>query len=96
MDRGKEFDNQTVENMATRERIIIIYTSTEDHQANGRSERGIRTTVEDTRTLLLQAKQPLRFWTFAARAATNVRDCLYNKNVGEYPLLKISDHKISD
>ena len=93
MDRGKEFDNQIVESMASREGISIIYTSTEDHAANSRSERGIRTIIEDTRTLLLQSRLPLRFWTYAARAAANVRNCLYNKNVGESPLLNLSNHK---
>lgn len=94
MDRGKEFDNQTVESMALENGNNIIYTSTEDHQGNGRAERAIRTIIEDTKTLLLQAKLPLRFWTYAARASANVRNCLYNKNVGESPLMKISNHTV--
>lgn len=94
MDRGKEFDNQTVESMANRRGINIIYTFTEDHQANGRAERSIRTVIEDVRTLLLQSQLPLSFWTYAAKAAVNVRNCLYNKNVGESPLMKISNHSV--
>lgn len=94
MDRGKEFDNHVVEELAHENGINIIYTSTEDHQANGRAERGIRTIIEDTRTLLLQSRLPLRFWTYAAKASVNVRNCVYNKNVGESPLMKISKHKV--
>lgn len=94
MDRGKEFDNQTVESMANNRGINVIYTSTEDHQANGRAERSIRTIIEDTRTLLLQSQLPLSFWTYAAKAAVNVRNCVYNKNVGESPLMNISKHSV--
>ena len=94
MDRGKEFDNELVERIAHENGINIIYTSTEDHQANGRAERGIRTIIEDTRTLLLQSRLPLRFWTYAAKAAVNVRNCVYNKNVGESPLMNISKNKV--
>lgn len=95
MDRGKEFDNQTVEDMATREGIKIIYTTTEDHQTNVRREQGIRTIVGEARTLLLQARLPPRFWTYAVRSTVNVRNSLFNKTVGESPLMNISAHKVN-
>lgn len=94
MDRGKEFNNQIVEQIAHENAINIIYTSTEDHQANGRAGRGIRTIIEDTKTLLLQSRLPLRLWTYAAKASVNVRNCVYNKNIGESRLMRISKHNV--
>jgi hypothetical protein len=41
-------------------------------QTDGKSERGIRSIKEKTRALLIQAKLPQSFWSFAALHATNL------------------------
>ncbi|XP_004179153.2 uncharacterized protein TBLA_0B08195, partial [Henningerozyma blattae CBS 6284] len=69
----------------------LRFTSTQNHSANARVERTIRTIITDTRTLLLQAKLPLKFWHYAAKASAEVRNCTYNKNTKDAPLNVISE-----
>ncbi|CCH59369.1 hypothetical protein TBLA_0B05400 [Henningerozyma blattae CBS 6284] len=90
-DRGSEFTNNNLKQLPEKKGIQLRFTSTQDHSANARAERAIRTIITDTRTLLLQAKLPLKFWHYAVMASAEVRNCTYNKNTKDAPLNVISE-----
>ena len=60
------------------------------HSANARAERSINTIIADTRTLLLQSHLGLKYRSYAALAAADTRNNIYNKNAGDAPLRIIS------
>ena len=53
MDKGSEFTNPLFKTLLENHGIRPIYTATQDHSANARAERNIRTIITDVRTLLL-------------------------------------------
>ena len=53
-------------------------------------QRSINTIIADTRTLLLQSHLGLKYWSYAALAAADTRNNIYNKNAGDAPLRIIS------
>ena len=74
--------------------IKTIFTSAHDHSANARAERSINTIIADTRTLLLQSHLGLKYWSYAALAAADTRNNIYNKNAGDAPLRIISKFRV--
>lgn len=90
----KKLDNEIIEQLIHRNCINTIYTSIEDHQSNGKTKRSVRTIIEDTRALLQQLRLPFRFYTYAILASVNVRNCIFNKKIGESSLWKISNHTL--
>ena len=61
-----------------------------DNAANARAERNNRTMLDDARTLLLQSGLRFKHWTYAVRAAADIRNMTYNKKIGTAPLLLLS------
>ena len=94
MDKGSEFTNPSFKKLLEDRGIIPIYTSTNDHSANARAERNIRTIITDVRTLLLQANLSINFWPYAARTAVNVRNCTYNKKIQTAPITLLSHNSV--
>ncbi|EDO16157.1 Tkp4 protein [Vanderwaltozyma polyspora DSM 70294] len=74
MDRGSGFNNSQLKELCDEFGIHRVFTAVQDHSANARAERGIRTIISDARTLLIQARIRLKFWHYAAKAAVNVRN----------------------
>ena len=89
-DQGTEFNNSLLKNYCMDNGIKTIFTSAQDHSANARAERSINTIIADTRTLLLQSHLGLKYWSYAALAAADTRNNIYNKNAGDAPLRIIS------
>ena len=50
-------------------------------------QRNNRTMLDDARTLLLQSGLRFKYWTYAVRAAADIRNMTYNKKIGTAPLL---------
>ncbi len=89
-DQGTEFNNTLLKNYCMDNGIKTIFTSAQDHSANARAERSINTIIADTRTLLLQSHLGLKYWSYAALAAADTMNNIYNKNAGDAPLRIIS------
>ena len=89
-DQGTEFNNSLLKNYCMDNGIKTIFTSAHDHSANAKAERSINTIIADTRTLLLQSHLGLKYWSYAALAAADTRNNIYNKNAGDAPLRIIS------
>ena len=94
-DRGTEFTNDQIEEYFISKGIHHILTSTQDHAANGRAERYIRTIVTDATTLLRQSNLRVKFWEYAVTSATNIRNCLEHKSTGKLPLKAISRQPVT-
>ena len=88
--QGTEFNNSLLKNYCMDNGIRTIFTSAQDHSANARAERSINNIIADTRTLLLQFPLGLKYWSYAALAAADTRNNIYNKNAGDAPLRIIS------
>lgn len=93
-DRGTEFYNSMLKDMLNSKGIIQTFTTTQDHAANARAERMIRTISGDIRTLLTQTAMPLKMWHYAARAATDVRNSIFNKQIKTSPVKMLHKEKI--
>ena len=89
-DQGMEFNNPLPKTHCMDNGIKTIFTSTHDHSANARAERSINTIIADTRTLLLQSHLGVKYRFYAALAAADTRNNIYNKNAGDAPLRIIS------
>ena len=89
-DQGTEFNNSLLKNYCMDNGIKTIFTLAQDHSANARAERSINTIIADTRALLLQSHLGLKYWSYAALAAADTRNNIYNKNAGDAPLRIIS------
>ena len=89
-DRGTEFKNKRMEEICSSQGIQHIFTPKQDHAANARAERNNRTMLDDARTLLLQSGLRFKYWTYAVRAAADIRNMTYNKEIGTAPLLLLS------
>ena len=89
-DQGTEFDNKSIRTLYKEFGIRPIFTATQDHAANARAERNIRTIKNDIVTLLTQSGLGLKYWTYAAMAAADIRNKTYNKQIKTAPLLKLS------
>jgi len=77
-DNGKEFDNQVLRNFFTSRGILFRLSCPYTSPQNGKAERILRTLNDCTRTLLLQASMPYRFWAEALATAAyllNRRPC---------------------
>lgn len=94
-DRGTEFTNDQIEEYFISKGIHHILTSTQDHAANGRAERYIRTIITDATTLLRQSNLRVKFWEYAVTSATNIRNCLEHKSTGKLPLKAISRQPVT-
>ena len=81
MDRGKEFDNKNMIKLFDKFGIDYKFTSIQDHAANSRAERNIRTITSDIKTLHIQSYLSKWSWSYAAEVARNVRDCTYDINI---------------
>ena len=93
-DQGKEFDNNLLKEMLDERGIVLKLTSTQDHSANARAERTIRTITTDVKTLLLQSEPSVSFWSYAAKAATDIRNHTFNAQVNDAPINILSKEKI--
>ena len=76
-----------MEEICSSQGIQHIFTPKQDHAANARAERNNRTILDDARTLLLQSGLRFKYWTYAVRAAADIRNMTYNKKIGTAPLL---------
>lgn len=93
-DQGTEFTNDQIAKYFVSKGIHHIFSTTQDHAANGRAERYIRTIVTDATTLLKHSNLRIKFWEYAVTSATNVRNCLENKTTGQLPLKAISSQPV--
>ncbi|KOG98498.1 integrase catalytic domain-containing protein DI49_2906 [Saccharomyces eubayanus] len=93
-DRGTEFTNDQIAEYFVSKGIHHIFSGTQDHAANGRAERYIRTIITDAITLLRQSNLCIRFWEYAVNSATDVRNCLENHSTGQLPLKAISGQPV--
>ncbi|CAI4054592.1 uncharacterized protein SKDI_01G0670 [Saccharomyces kudriavzevii IFO 1802] len=93
-DQGTEFTNDQIAKYFVSKGIHHIFSATQDHAANGRAERYIRTIVTDATTLLKHSNLRIKFWEYAVTSATNVRNCLENKTTGQLPLKAISSQPV--
>ena len=93
-DQGTEFTNDQIAKYFVSKGIHHIFSATQDHAANGRAERYIRTIVTDATTLLKHSNLRIKFWEYAVISATNVRNCLENKTTGQLPLKAISSQPV--
>lgn len=93
-DQGTEFTNDQIAEYFVSKGIHHIFSATQDHAANGRAERHIRTIVTDATTLLKHSNLRIKFWEYAVTSATNVRNCLENKATGQLPLKAISSQPV--
>ena len=93
-DRGTEFTNDQIAEYFVSKGIHHIFSGTQDHAANGRAERYIRTIITDAITLLRQSNLCIKFWEYAVNSATDVRNCLENHSTGQLPLKAISGQPV--
>lgn len=93
-DQGREFDNHLLKEMLDERGIVLKMTSTQDHSANARAERTIRTITTDIKTLLLQSELSVSFWSYAAKAATDIRNYTFNAQVNDTSINMLSKEKI--
>ena len=71
-DNGGEFISEQVEGfmrMCRENAIRLSFSLPDSYQQNGVAERSHRTIVETTRTLLISARLPVTFWSWAYRHA---------------------------
>jgi histone deacetylase 1/2 len=68
-DNGREFDNSLIDSFAHRHGIALRFSCPYTSQQNGKPEHIIRTLNDITRTLLIQASMPPRFWVEALHTA---------------------------
>lgn len=61
-DKGTEFTNAVLKESLKELGIQLILIPAQDHSANARAEKNIRTVITDVRILLLQANLSINFW----------------------------------
>ena len=71
-DGGTEFINRTLKDYCADHGIALTYPPARTQQLNGVAENAVRQIKDATRTLLLHANTPRRFWHYAANHATYV------------------------
>jgi hypothetical protein len=80
-DNGREFDNSLLHTFAKNHGIALRFSCPYTSQQNGKAERIIRTLNDITRTLLLQASMPPRFWVEALHTAVLLHNRLPSKAI---------------
>ncbi|MBW0530705.1 hypothetical protein O181_070420 [Austropuccinia psidii MF-1] len=69
-DNGGEFNSRVMEEFLRKEGIVHEKTLPYKHHQNGKIERTNRTLAEAARLMLIQAKLPTNFWTYAFQQAS--------------------------
>lgn len=85
-DNGREFVNQKIKSLFTKEGIQVEYITPYTPEQNGRIERENRTIQECARTMLISSGLPKYLWPEAVRTATYLLNRSTNTNcVGSTP-----------
>ena len=71
-DGGTEFINSTLESFCCSNGISLHHPPARTQQLNGIAENAVKSSKDDTRTLLLASGMPTRFWAKAASHVTYV------------------------
>ncbi|MBW0529187.1 hypothetical protein O181_068902 [Austropuccinia psidii MF-1] len=69
LDNGGEFNSRVMEEFLRKEGIVHEKMIPYKHHKNGKIERTNRTLAEAARLMLIQAKLPTNFWTYAFQQA---------------------------
>ena len=93
-DQRTEFTNDQIAKYFVSKGVRHILSVTYDQAANGVAERYTRTIITDAITLLRHSNLRFKFWEYAVTSATDLRNCLENKNTGQLPLKAISSQPV--
>jgi GAG-pre-integrase domain/Integrase core domain len=86
-DRGKEFDNATLEEYTKKNGIVVQFTSGYSPHENGTAERWNRTILDKLRTIQECSKLPDCFWGEVVNSIVIMHNVLpYHKKSGKSPL----------
>ncbi|MBW0487968.1 hypothetical protein O181_027683 [Austropuccinia psidii MF-1] len=92
-DNGGELNSKETEEFLWKEGIINEKTVPDKHHQNGKVERTNRTLSESTRSMLLHAKLPTSFWTYAFRKAAWVFNRVLHAEQVKTPYELVIDKK---
>ena len=85
-DNGSEFMNKKFKSLLRTKGIKHETSCPYSPHQNGTVERSWRSLFEMARCLLLEAKLPKEFWTYAVMTAAYTRNRCYNNRLGKTPL----------
>ena len=85
-DNGSEFMNKEFKSLLRTKGIKHETSCPYSPHQNGTVERSWRSLFEMARCLLLEAKLPKEFWTYAVMTAAYTRNRCYNNRLGKTPL----------
>ncbi|MBW0572671.1 hypothetical protein O181_112386, partial [Austropuccinia psidii MF-1] len=92
-DNGGEFNSRVMEEFLRKEGIVHEKTIPYDHHQNGKIERTNRTLAEAARSMLIQAKLPTNFWTYAFQQAAWVFNRVLHANQEKTPYELVINQK---